>query len=77
MIVPWDQCMPRKNKGGISKEFGTFLRLYGRKAQKRCEPNDRPYDPAIVRELRRLTPEELDKLMNSDADERLPTKISK
>jgi hypothetical protein len=69
--------MPRKNKKGISKEFGTFLRLYGRKAQKGCEPNDRPYDPAIERELRRLKPEELDRLMNGNGDERLPTKISK
>jgi hypothetical protein len=61
----------------MSKEFGTFLRLYGRRAQKSCEPNDRAYDPAIERELRRLKPEEIDRLMNGDADERLPTKISK
>jgi hypothetical protein len=61
----------------IAKEFGTFLRLYGRKAQKGREPNDRGYDPAIERELRRLKPDELDRLMNGDVDERLPTKISK
>jgi len=69
--------MARKNKKAMSKEFGTFLRLYGRKAQKGCEPNDRPYDPGIERELRRLKPEELDRLINGEADERLPTKISK
>jgi hypothetical protein len=68
--------LARKNRDAISKEFGTFLRLYGRKAQKGREPNDRPYDPAIERELRRLKPEELDKLMNGEPDERLPTKIS-
>jgi hypothetical protein len=66
-----------KNKEAISKEFGTFLRLYGRKAQKGCESNDRLYDPTIERELRRLKPEELDELINGDADGRLPTKISK
>ncbi len=69
--------MAKKNKKSISKEFGTFLRLYGRKAQKGCEPNDRRYDPAIEYELRRLKPEELDRLINGEADERLPTKISK
>jgi len=69
--------MARKNKKVIAREFGTFLRLYGRKAQKGCEPNDRPYDPAIEQELRRLKPEEIDRLINGDADERLATKISK
>jgi hypothetical protein len=69
--------MARKNKKVIAREFGTFLRLYGRKAQKGCEPNDRPYDPAIKQELGRLKPEELDRLMNGDVDERLPTRISK
>ncbi len=69
--------MARKNKQAIAKEFGTFLRLYGRKAQKGCEPNDRGCDPEIERELRRMKPEELDRLINGDADERLPTKISK
>ena len=77
MIVPLDEWMARKNKKAIAKDFGTFLRLYGRKAQKGREPNDRPYDPEVEHELRRLKPEELDKLMNGDADERLPTKISK
>jgi hypothetical protein len=67
----------RKNKEAISKEIATFLRLYGRKAQKRREPNDRSYDPAIERELRRLKPEELDRLMNGEPEERLPTKVSK
>jgi hypothetical protein len=63
--------MARKSKEAISKEIGTFLRLYGRKAQKRCEPNDRPFDPAIAKELRRLKPEELDRLMNGELDEPL------
>jgi len=30
--------MSRKNKKIIVRELGTFLRLYGRKAQKGCEP---------------------------------------
>jgi hypothetical protein len=67
----------KKTKKAIAKEFGNFLRLYGRKAQKGCEPNDRRYDPEIKHTLRRLKPEELDILMNGDDDERLPTRISK
>jgi hypothetical protein len=69
--------MSRKNKKIIAKELGTFLRLYGRRAQKGREPNDRPYDPMIEHELRRMKPEELDRLINGDADERLPSRISK
>ncbi len=68
--------MAKKNKDAISREFGTFLRLYGRKAQKGREPNDRPYDRVIERELRRRKPEELDRLVNGEPDERLPAKIS-
>lgn len=52
--------MSRKNKKIIARELGTFLRLYGRKAQKGCEPNDRPYDSLIEHSLRRLKPEILD-----------------
>ena len=61
--------MSRKSKKAISREMGTFLRLYGRKAPKGCEPNDRPYDPLIEHYLRRLKPEELDKMINGDDDE--------
>jgi hypothetical protein len=59
----------RNNKKDLAKEMGTFLRQYGRKAQKGREPNDRLYDPAIERELRRLKPEELDRLINGEAEE--------
>jgi hypothetical protein len=69
--------MSRKNKKLIAREIGTFLRLYGRKAQKGVEPNDRPYDPLIEHYLRRLKPEELDQMINGEDDERLRTRISK
>jgi len=69
--------MSRKNKKIIAKELGTFLRLYGRKAQKGREPNDRPYDPLIEHSLRRLKPEILDEMINGANDDRLPTRISK
>jgi hypothetical protein len=44
----------------------TFIRQYGRKAQKGVEPNDRSYDPAIERAIKHLRPEELDRLLRDD-----------
>jgi hypothetical protein len=69
--------MSRKSKKAIAQEIGNFLRLYGRKAQKGCEPNDRRFDPVIEHYLRRLKPEELDELIHGEGDERLPTRVSK
>jgi hypothetical protein len=77
MIVDDPEEMARKIKKRIAKELGTFLRQYGRRAQKGQDPNDRTYDREIEQELRRLKPEALDRLINGDDDERLPTRISK
>jgi hypothetical protein len=44
----------------------TFLQQYGRKAQKRTEPNDRRYDRDIERAIKGLSPEELDRLLRDD-----------
>jgi hypothetical protein len=66
-----------KRKKAIEKEFGTFLRQYARRAQKGADPNDRTYDRNIEEHLRRLKPEELDRLIHGDDDERLPTEISR
>ena len=64
--------MATKNKKFIAKEMGTFLRQYGRKAQKGRDPNDRSYDTNIEWMLKRLKPEEVDLLINGEEDERLP-----
>jgi hypothetical protein len=77
MIVNDSEPMARKIKTGAAKELGTFLRQYGRRAQKGQDPNDRTYDREIEQELRRVKPEELDRLINGDDEERLPTRISK
>ena len=69
--------MPRKTKEAIAKELATFVRQYGKRAQKGKEPNDRSYDPTIERYIKRLKPEDLDVLLNGDEDERLHTRISK
>jgi hypothetical protein len=45
-----------------------FLVQYGRRAQKRTEPNDRPFDREVEQSVRRMKPETLDKLMRDDED---------
>jgi hypothetical protein len=56
----------------MERQVGTFLRLYGRRAQKGVEPNDRPYNPEVEAYVKRLKPEDLDRLLHGDEDERLP-----
>jgi hypothetical protein len=64
----------RKN---TSSELGTFLHEYGRRAQKGQDPNDRIYDRDIEKQLRHIEPEDLDRMMHGEGDNRLPAKISK
>ena len=44
----------------------SFVQQYGRKAQKRIEPNDRHYDRAVERRAKRMPPEALDALLNDE-----------
>ncbi len=44
----------------------TFLRQYGRRRQKGIEPNDRRYDRELEVRLKKLAPDELDRLMRED-----------
>jgi hypothetical protein len=64
------------DKEYLSKQIGAFLRQYGRRFQAGIEPNDRLYDRAIERYLRKLKPEELDVLLSGEEDERFPPTIS-
>jgi hypothetical protein len=45
-----------------------FVQQYGRAAQRGVEPNDRRYDQEIAESVRRMSPEELDRLMRDDED---------
>ena len=58
-------------KKPTAEELATFLRQYGKKAQKGREPNDRWYHHNLEDALKRLKPEELDALINGEEDERL------
>jgi hypothetical protein len=46
-----------------------FAKAYARKAQKRREPNDRRYSRELEEELKRMRPEDLDRLLRDDEDE--------
>jgi hypothetical protein len=48
----------------LQLEIRAFLQQYGRKGKAHGEPNDRRYDRKIVALVQRMTPEELDALMN-------------
>lgn len=45
-----------------------FLQIYGRKAQRGVEPNDRPYSRNMERRLKQMKPEKLDLLIRDDED---------
>lgn len=64
------RTLSKKDKDFLSRQIGGFLQQYQRQAQKGQEPNDRGYDREIEKIIRKLKPEELDVLLNGEADER-------
>jgi len=53
----------------LQKELGAFLKQYARKAYRNIDPNDRRYDRKIERLVKRLRPEELDRLLRHGLEE--------
>jgi hypothetical protein len=49
-------------------ELAVFVRQYGCKSQKGVEPNDRRYDRGLETAIKRMSPEELDRLMREDEE---------
>jgi hypothetical protein len=45
-----------------------FVQQYGRRVAPGCDPNDRSYDREIEQIVRRVSPEELDRLMRDDEE---------
>jgi hypothetical protein len=64
------RSLSKRDKDALAQRIGTFVQQYARKAQKGQEPNDRKYDRGIEEIVRKLKPEELDVLLNGEADER-------
>jgi ribosomal protein S20 len=46
----------------------SFVQEYGRRAQKGVEPNDRRYDREVEQIVKRMRPDELDRLLRDDAE---------
>jgi hypothetical protein len=55
-----------KRRVVLAEKLGQFLHVYGRKAQKGVEPNDRQYDRKIEELMKHLSPEELSELISGD-----------
>jgi hypothetical protein len=60
---------PEQKRALQAAAVARFVRLYGRKAQKRIEPNDRRYDRKTETWISRLPPTDLDHLLREDEDE--------
>ncbi len=56
-------------KQRLKAELGSFLRLYGRKADRNHDPNDRHYSRRLERQIKRMPPEELDAIMRGEDED--------
>ncbi|TWJ23077.1 hypothetical protein [Micromonospora endolithica] len=55
----------------MRRELGNFLKEYGRSSRSRngMDPNDRQYSRKLETQIKRLRPEDLDRLMRDDEDD--------
>jgi hypothetical protein len=58
-----------KRQQRLRSQRGEFMRQYQRKAEPGWDPNDRGYDRQLEEKLKRMSPEELDALLNGTDDE--------
>jgi hypothetical protein len=58
----------RKNRRWLERNIGSFLQQYARTAPRGKEPNDRRYDSRVAATVKRLRPEELDRLRTGPDD---------
>jgi hypothetical protein len=52
----------------LEKQLGAFLRQYRRRRHAGHDPNDRTYDREVEEKLKRLSPEQLDRLLRDEND---------
>jgi hypothetical protein len=50
-------------------ELSAFIRQYRRKRQKGGEPNDRAYDRKLEAKIKRMRPEDVDKLIRGTEED--------
>lgn len=60
---------PKKRRGRhrlTEADIGLFIQKYGRKAHRGHDPNDRNYDREVEQQIKRMNPQELDRLIRGD-----------
>jgi hypothetical protein len=58
-----------KRRQRLASQLGTFVRLYGRKADARHDPNDRRYDRGTEERVKNMKPQELDMLLRDETED--------
>ncbi|QEH34900.1 hypothetical protein OJF2_34450 [Aquisphaera giovannonii] len=53
----------------LAGELGPFVQQYRRKSYATHDPNDRRYDRELEAKIKRMPPEELDRLLHGDIDD--------
>jgi hypothetical protein len=61
--------MSIRSKKKLASRIDEFIRLYGRRAQRGEEPNDRRYDRKIEAQLSRMKPTEVSALISGSDDD--------
>jgi hypothetical protein len=51
-----------------ASQLARFVRQYERKAQPSGDPNDRKYDKDVAKQVKRMPPDELERLLRNDED---------
>jgi uncharacterized protein (TIGR02996 family) len=59
----------RRRRTPQEADIGLFLKQYGRKTKNTPDPNDRHYSREIEARVKRMKPEELDRLMRGEEDD--------
>ena len=57
-----------KKRALKAADLDVFVKKYGRKAQKRGEPNDRHFDRKTEKRIKRMNPVELDMILRDDEE---------
>ena len=58
----------KSQRAWLQRNVGAFLQQYTRKSQRGQEPNDRGYSRDMEREIKQLSPEELNDILNGEVD---------
>lgn len=63
--------MNRRRRQRLEGEVGVFLKKYASKRRVGWDPNDRQYNRSVEALVQRMSPEDLDELMNGGDEELL------